>query len=172
MEVTMVRRHDDGSLEDEELVREGGVFVSRDGGHEVGCEDGTCASDEWVEDPGTGDGVPGTADDLPYDYGVETARPTDQLITSPDHRGPGISGLGGVGETGADEDAEEPPLGRPEERELWRQQRALIQESGDEAARYRGLRDDEVARVEDAVGEDAGEVLPDAPEGESATGAS
>lgn len=168
----MVHRHKDGSLDDEELVREGGVFVSRSGGREVGCEDETCAPDEWVEDGGTGDGVPGTADDLPYDYGVEHAPPADQLITTPDRANPGLSGFGGLGETGADEDADEPPLGRPDERELWRRQRPLIQESGDEAARYRGLRDDDIARVEAAVGEDAGEVLPESPEGESATGAS
>lgn len=168
----MVRRNDDGSLKDEELVREGGVFVSADGGHEVGCQDGTCAPDEWVEDPGTGDGVPGTSDDLPYDFGVETARPVDQLVAAPDRRNPRVSGLGALGETGADKDGDEPPLGGPEERELWHKQRALIQESGDESARYRGLRDDDIARVEAASGEDAAEVLPDAPEGESATGAS
>ena len=168
----MVRRRADGSLEDEEVIREGGVFVSRNGGREVGCTDDTCAPDEWVEDLGTGDGVPGTADDLPYDYGVETSRPVDQLITTPDRRNPGVAVMGGLGETGADEDGDEPPLGRPEERELWRKQRALIQESGDEAARYRGLRDEDIARVEAASGEDAAEVLPDAPDGESATGVS
>jgi len=98
----MVRRHDDGSLEDEELVREGGVFVSRNGGHEVGCTDDTCAPDEWVEDLGTGEGVPGTVDDMPYDYGVETARPADQLITGTDRGSAATGGTRGTRETAAD----------------------------------------------------------------------
>ena len=68
----MARIHNDGSLEDEELVREGGVFVSRNGGHEVDADE-TRAADDYIEDPGTGDGVPGTVDDLPYDFGLETA---------------------------------------------------------------------------------------------------
>lgn len=163
----MVRIHNDGSLDDEELVREGGVFVSRNGGHEV-HDDEMRASDDYIEDPGTGDGVPGTVDDLPYDFGLETATAADQLLES----GGRARGIGSkVGRTGADDDADPAPLGGPEERELWKKQRALIQESGDEAARYAGLGDELSARVDAASGEDAGEVLPDAPEGTSATGA-
>ncbi len=77
----MVRIHNDGSLEDEELVREGGVFVSRNGGHEVDADEAR-AADDYIEDPGTGDGVPGTVDDLPYDFGLEMATPADQLLES------------------------------------------------------------------------------------------
>ena len=163
----MVRVNDDGSLEEEELVREGGVFVSANGGHEVDS-DQSRAADDYVEDPGSGDGVPGTVDDLPYDQGLETATPADQAMGSHDSR---LSGYGGVGYTGADDDSDPAPLGRPEERELWRKQRGLIQESADEPARYSGLNDDEVAALDAASGEDAADTLPDAPEGKSATGA-
>ncbi len=162
----MVRVNDDGSLDEEELVREGGVFVSRHGGHEA--DDGSRAADDYVEDPGTGDGVPGTVDDLPYDLGLENATPVDQLVQSPDFR---LGGHGGVGETQADDDSEPAPLGRPEERELWKKQRGLIQESADEDARYAGLNDEEIAALDAASGEDAADVLPDSPEGKSATGA-
>ncbi len=77
----MVRIHNDGSLEDEELVREGGVFVSRNGGHEVDADEAR-AADDYIEDPGTGDGVPGTVDDLPYDFGLDIATAADQLLES------------------------------------------------------------------------------------------
>lgn len=163
----MARIHDDGSLEDEELVREGGVFVSRNGGHEAQSDEARLA-DDYVEDPGTGDGVPGTVDDLPYDFGLENATAADQLLES-SGRGRGLAG--GLGRTGADDDSEPPALGGPEERELWKKQRGLIQESSDEAARYAGMSDEQIARLDAASGEDAGEVLPDSPEGKSATGA-
>lgn len=164
----MVRIHDDGSLDDEELVREGGVFVSRNGGHEV-HEDEMRASDDYIEDPGTGDGVPGTVDDLPYDFGLENANAADQLLES-SGRGHGVGSK--VGHTGADDDSEPPELGGPEERELWKKQRGLIQEASEHEAHYAGLDEDRIAAVDAALGEDAAEVLPDSPEGKSATGAS
>lgn len=163
----MVRIHDDGSLEEEELVREGGVFVSRNGGHEVHSDEDRLA-DDYIEDPGTGDGIPGTVDDLPYDFGIENAAAADQLLES-SGRGRGVGSR--VGHTGADDDSEPAPLGGPEERELWKKQRGLIQESADEKARYEGMGDELIARLDSASGEDAAEALPDAPEGKSATGA-
>jgi hypothetical protein len=162
----MVRRRDDGSLEDEELVREGGVFVSRSDGREAD-EDEARLADDYVEDPGAGDGVPGTVDDLPYDFGIENAVAADQLVASADSR---VTGFGSPGETGADDDSEPALLGRPEERELWAKQRHLIEEV-DEPARYAGLSDEEAAALDEASGEDAAEVLGDSPEGKSATGA-
>lgn len=78
----MVRMSRDGTLEDEELVREGGVFVSRNGGHEIGPDHGDRVADDWAQDPGTDDGVPGTRDDVPYDYGVDTSSPADQLMNA------------------------------------------------------------------------------------------
>ena len=166
----MARMHGEKPFDEAEYERQGGVLVPVNGGHEVSCEDEQCAPDEVVEDPLNDDGVPGTPDDLPYDYGVETSEAADTQVLSPGHRN---AGLGGLGATGADEDVtEEPPLGGPDERELWHKQRGLMQESEDEAARWGGLEDDDLSKVEEAIGEDAGEVLPEAPEGESATGAS
>jgi hypothetical protein len=75
-----MRMHSDGSFDDEELVREGGVFVSRNGGREVGPEDDDRAPGDYVEDPAADDGVPGTRDDLPYDYGVEISPAADQMV--------------------------------------------------------------------------------------------
>jgi hypothetical protein len=75
-----MRMHSDGSFDDEELVREGGVFVSRNGGREVGPEDADRAPGDYVEDPSADDGVPGTRDDLPYDYGVEISPAADQTV--------------------------------------------------------------------------------------------
>jgi len=166
----MVHMHGERPIEEKELVRQGGVFVPVDNGHEVGCTDDQCAPDELVEDPLNDDGVPGTPDDLPYDFGVEVPAAVDQQLLSPEHP---HAGFGRLGRTGSDEDVSvEPPLGAVDERELWNKQRGLIQESGDEAARWGGLEGDDLKRVEDASGDDAAEVLPDAPEGESATGAS
>lgn len=162
-----MRAHDEAPFGDEEYVRDGGVFRPLHNGHEARHEDGTIAPDDVVEDTIADDGVPGTPDDLPYDYGVEVSLAADQMLLSLDDRG---VGFGALGETGADDDADEAPLGGPEERELWRRQRPLIQESGDEARRYAGLEDADIARVEGSVGEDAAEVLPESPEGGSATG--
>ncbi len=159
--------HRDGSFDDEDLERQGGVFVSHHGGREVAPEERDRPTDDLDEDPWTDDGVPGTTDDLPYDHGVDLSTPADHLILSPERRN---SGFGDMGETGVDDREQEPPLGAVDERDLWHRQRGLIDESGDEAARYAGLTDADIPRVEAAVGEDAAEVLPDSPEGESATG--
>lgn len=166
----MVRIHGERPMEEKEFVRQGGVLVPVDSGHEVGCTDEMCAQDELVEDPLNDDGIPGTPDDLPYDFGVEVPAAVDQQLLSPEHPQAGFSGLG---HTGSDEDLSvESPLGSIDERELWSKQRALMQESSDEAPRWGGLEGDDLQRVEDAIGDDAAEVLPDAPEGESATGLS
>jgi len=166
----MVRLHGERPFEEEEYERQGGVFVPVNGGHEVGCEDDRCAPDELVEDDLNDHGIPGTPDDLPYDYGVEIPQPVDQQVLSPEHR---HAGFGGMGYTGAPRDVtSEPPLGAGDERDLWNRQRGLIEEAGDEAARWGGLSEDSLARVEDASGDEASEVLPDAPEGASATGVS
>ena len=165
----MVHVRGDRPFGDEEYVREGGVLIPVSTGHEVRHEDDTIAPDDNVEDPIADEGVPGTRDDLPYDYGVEVSQPADQMMLSLDHRS---GGFGPIGHTGSDDDGEEPPLGAPDERELWRKQRALIDESGDEAARYVGLEGADAARIEDAEGDDAAEVFSESPEGESATGSS
>lgn len=164
-----MRIHSDGLYDDEEVVREGGVFMPAGGGREVGPEDRDAVPSDYVEDPDADDGVPGTPDDLPYDFGIETAEAADHLIDGPDRVN---AGFGGMGATGPADEGEEQPLGRPEERELWKKQRPLIQESDAEEnhlARLEGL---DAERVLDAEAEGAEEALPDFPEGGSATGAS
>jgi hypothetical protein len=165
LEATMVLIKGDGPFDEEELVREGGVFVSRSDGREVGAGEGP--PDDLVEDPLEDRHVPGTVDDLPYDLGVETALPADEMLGSFDRRG---GGWGGVGETGYDPDGDPPELGGPDERELWAKSRALRQEDDLESARAFGLSDEELAAVERAMGDDAAEALPDAPDGTSAVG--
>lgn len=85
-----MRMHSDGSFDDEELVREGGVFVSSEGGREVGPDDKDRVPGDYAEEPDADDGVPGTRDDLPYDFGVETAEAVDHLVNGPDHVNAGV----------------------------------------------------------------------------------
>lgn len=159
--------------DDDTYVREEGVLVPRNGGHDLGCDEDEdrCAPDDLVEDPVNDEHVPGTVDDLPYDYGVAAPIAADQQFRTIDH-GP-VSGFGDPGSTGYDEGppyADESPLGSVDERELWQHQRPLIAESADEPRRYRGLSDAEARVVDAASGEDAGELNPEGPEGTSATG--
>jgi hypothetical protein len=164
-----MRIHSGGSFDDEEFVREGGVLVPRNGGHEVGPDDRDLTKSDYVEDPDVDDGVPGTRDDLPYDFGVETAEAADHIIDGPDRVNAGFSGMGA---TGAAPEGDEPPLGGPEERELWKKQRPLIQEAEAEEGHLAGVEGLDAERVRDAEAEGAEEALPDFPEGSSATGAS
>jgi hypothetical protein len=83
-------------FEEEEYERQGGVFAPVNGGHEVGCQDDRCAPDELTGDPLSDHGVPGTPDDLPYDYGVEVPPAADQQILSAERR---HAGSGSLGET-------------------------------------------------------------------------
>ncbi|MBN2404072.1 MAG: hypothetical protein JXE06_00675 [Coriobacteriia bacterium] len=80
----MTPRDGDTWFEDDELVREGGVLVSRSGGREIGCSDKDCAMDDYADDSADEDGVPGTVDDLPYDYGIEAPRAADETFESLD----------------------------------------------------------------------------------------
>ena len=161
----MTLTNGDGPFDEEELVREGGVFVPASDGRDVG--DGEGAHDDLVEDPLDDRHVPGTVDDLPYDFGVETSLPADEALTSIDRRS---GGWGGLGDTGFDEDGEPGELGAPDERELWDRSRGLRQEDDRESAHGLDLPDDELADVERAMGDDAAEPLPDAPDGTSAIG--
>jgi len=159
--------------DDDDLEREEGVFVRRSGGTIEGCDDETdqCAPDDTVEDPIEDRHVPGTPDDLPYDYGVETPPPADQTLdTIADE---GLPGRGmGVGHTGAPSDREPPDLGGPEQRELWDKQEPLIELSEREEQHYRTLTPEQAELAHEALAEDAEEPLAEAPGGTSATGES
>jgi hypothetical protein len=163
-----MRMHPDGSFDDEDLVHEEGVVASRGDGREVAPEGSDRVRSDYVEDPYADHGVPGTPDDLPYDFGVETAEAADHIIDGPDNV---HAGFGEMGETGSDPEDDEPPLGAPEERELWTKQLPLIEEAAAEERHFAGLKDVDAKRVLDAEAEGAEEPLPDSPEGESATGA-
>jgi hypothetical protein len=83
----MVRMHGEEPFEERLYERQGGVFVPVNGGHEVGCRDDLCAPDELPEDPLSDHGVPGTPDDLPYDYGIDVPSAVDQqILNSERHR--------------------------------------------------------------------------------------
>ncbi len=163
----MSPKDDDHWFADNELVHEEGILVSASGGHRAGCDDDECAPDETVEDPINEPGVPGTVDDLPYDYGVETAQAADETFESLENP---PSKARSVGATGPVDDAEPRELGRPEERELWNKQRPLIEESEINEREYGSLPEEKIAEIVAASGEDAEEVLPQSPDGVSATG--
>lgn len=56
------------------------------------------------------------------------------------------------------------------EKGLWSKQRALIQEDEDDGLKLEGFADEQARRVLDAMGDDVAEILPDSPNGTSATG--
>ncbi len=121
------------------------------------------APDDYSSDPESASHVgPGTIDDLPLDYGQELPEPADQ------HLIPNHARLR-RGECREDEIARE-DVGLADEDELWSAQRALVEEDERSGLRLEGLDEDRVQAVLDAMGDDASETLPDAPEGKSATG--
>ena len=121
------------------------------------------APDDYSADPESVSHVsPGTIDDLPLDYGQELPEPADQ------HLIPNHAKLR-RGECREDEIARE-DAGLADEDELWSAQRVLVDEDERSGLRLEGLGEDRVQAVLDAMGDDASEALPDAPEGKSATG--
>jgi hypothetical protein len=62
----------DARVANERLTREGGVFVQPPH-YEVDCntDPGSCAPDDYPEDPYAIDNRPGTVDDIGYSYGVD-----------------------------------------------------------------------------------------------------
>jgi hypothetical protein len=163
-----MKHPDDGmTFDDEELVADNGVYAEVNQGRDVDCGDdkAECAPDDIVEDPINDDNIPGTVDDLPYDYGVETPVAVDQELFV-QSRG----GRGGIGRTGSDPEWTESELGAEDERDLWSKQRVLIDEDERESARDIGL---DAAELEDAArayGGDAAEPLPMNPDGVSSGG--
>jgi hypothetical protein len=164
MEVANMPFDDDiGSPEDREATRElqheEGVLRKKGSGHEVGCDtdEEACAPSDYPEAAYDDDGTPGTPDDLPYTLGVEGAAAADTYVG------------GGATPTRAPE--EETEEGVVEERELWKQQQQLLGQDEEIGAGLESMTEVEGERVLEALGDDAGEALPDSPEGTSATGA-
>jgi len=121
------------------------------------------APDDYSSDPDSASHVgPGTIDDLPLDYGQEMPDPADQHLI-PDHA------KLRRGECREDEIARE-DAGLADEVELWDAQRGLVEEDERSGLRLEGLGDERIEAVLEAMGDDAADTLPDAPEGKSATG--
>jgi len=156
--------------DDDSFVREGGVFAPRVGGRDVGCDDDQdwCPPDEVLEDPVNDEHVPGTVDDVPYDYGTVDPAPTDQFLGTIEE-GP-VHGMRDVGQTGSDEDVDESPLGARDERDLWQRQKPLIDEDDAQPYNLPEMSEEDVKKVEAALGEDAAGPLAEYGEGTSATG--
>lgn len=102
-------------------------------------------------------GVPGTVDDIPLTFGQEVPQVDDSITPS----------TGGSSKTRPKE-SDEP--GTADERELWRQQKALVEEDEKTGLKLDGFSEDEIPDILEAMGDDAAEPLQDYPNGTSATG--
>jgi hypothetical protein len=150
----------------EEKLRLEEGFLEEPGGREVGCDpqEEQCAPSDYVEEPFTDDGTPGTADDLPYSLGVEEPPPADEHMV-PD------SGSQQIGHTRSfEQDSDKDELGSDEEKELWREQKPLVDEDERSGLKLEGFAQTDIPKIMDAMGDEAAEQLPDSPEGTSATG--
>lgn len=96
----MARRYDNYP-DDHPYERDEGVLVGHRAGHDVGYDDARegSAPDDFIEEPLKEEHVPGTVDDLPFDWGLAIAPAADQELLSID-RGP----MGGFGDLGSTED--------------------------------------------------------------------
>ena len=150
---------------DEGLDREGGVFIEPDA-REVVCnpDEVACAPDDYVSDPGQRDsGFPGTADDVPLSFGIETQSADDEHLVLE----------GATKPSGASREKEEASedLGKADESELWGEQKALIEEDEKEGLKLDGFPEEVIPLILEAMGDDAADPLQDYPDGTSATGA-
>ena len=148
----------------EELARESGVFIEADSGEvAIDTDDAGSPQDDYVADPGERDsGIPGTGDDLPLTFGIETQAPDDEHLV--------MSGATKrSGHTRENSEAAE-DLGKTDESELWREQKSLIEEDEKEGVKLDGFPEEEIPSILDALGDDAADPLQDFPNGTSATG--
>jgi hypothetical protein len=163
----MSAKDDRPVFEEEELV-EAGVYVEQNRGENVGCDEATdrCAPDDYSEAPHESRNVPGTEDDVPYSVGTEESIPAadtqfryaDESTTSSSRPTP------------ADEGDTESDISKTDERDLWRRNRALIEEDEDDGLKLEGFSEEEIPDVLDAMGDEAQDPIPDSATGYSATG--
>lgn len=149
---------------DEHLDRESGVFLEPDG-REVVCEpdEATCAPDDYANDPGAREnGIPGTVDDAPLTFGIESPTAADSHLVLE-----GTTKPAGASEE-SDKAAED--VGKADQGELWDQQVALVEEDEIGGLNLKGFPEDEIPEILDAMGDDAADPLQDFPNGRSATG--
>jgi len=149
---------------DEHLDRESGVFVEPDA-REVTCEPGAepCAPDDYANDPDVRrSGIPGTLDDQPLSFGLDTPAAADEHVVLEGTTKP-------AGETLERADAVQ-DIGKADSDELWSEQSALVEEDEIAGLNLSGFPEEEVPEILGAMGDDAAESLPDFPNGGSATG--
>jgi hypothetical protein len=149
---------------DEDLDREGGAFMEKDG-REAACEpdEEPCAPDDYVNDPETrSPDVPGTIDDQPYTFGIENPAPADEHLELEGATKPS-------GETRESAEVAE-DQGAADERELV-DDAAVIATEETSAIRLEGFPEEEIPDIMAALGDDAADALSDNPDGTSATGA-
>jgi len=101
----------------------------------------------------------------------------DEIANEPKHEGEPVERDHGVLIEGSkhadlfDDDGYEVDLNPGSEPDLWEKQSALVEEDEKAGLKLEGFSDEEIPRILQAMGEDAEEVVPDAPGGTSATGA-
>lgn len=151
-------------LFDEKLDREGGALFEPDA-HEVSCDPDAeaCAQDDYVGDPEARElGIPGTADDVPLDFGLENPSAADQHVV--------LEGETRVGGESAEAKDLAEDQGAADEAELWSEQSALLEEDAESGLKLASFPEAEVPEILEAMGDDAADALPDFPNGTSATG--
>ncbi|MDR3685621.1 MAG: hypothetical protein P4L93_01500 [Coriobacteriia bacterium] len=149
---------------DEHLDRESGVFIEPDG-REVACdsEQEPCAPDDYANDPDAPEtGIPGTVDDAPLSFGIEVPASADSHVV--------LEGATRPGATSEEDAKAADDNGAAEEKELWGQQAALLEEDSAGGLKLDVFSEDEIPEILDAMGDDAADPLQDFPNGVSATG--
>ena len=149
---------------DERLDRESGVFVEPDA-KEVACdaEAEPCAPDDYANDPEAREnGVPGTVDDAPLSFGLDSSAAADRHVVLE-----GATKPAGDSKDAADT-AED--IGTSDEKELWAAQQQLVEEDDIGGLKLRGFPEEEIPEILGAMGDDAADPLQDFPNGTSATG--
>jgi hypothetical protein len=149
---------------DEHLDRESGVFIEPDA-RELNCEPDqeACAPDDYANDPDAPEtGIPGTVDDAPLSFGLESPVAADTHIVLE-----GATRSSGESEEKA-KAAED--IGSADEGELWGKSTDLVEEDEVAGLKLTGFPEEEIPKILDAMGDDAADPLLDYPDGVSATG--
>jgi hypothetical protein len=149
---------------DERLDREGGVFAESDA-KEVACDSEAepCAPDDYANDSEAREnGVPGTVDDAPLSFGLDSSAAADQHVVLE-----GATKPAGDSKEAADTADD---LGSTDEKELWAEQQTLVEEDDIGGLKLKGFPEEEIPEILDAMGDDAADPLQDFPNGTSATG--
>ena len=149
---------------DERLDRESGVFIEPEG-REVTCEPDQepCAPDDYANDPDAPEvGIPGTVDDAPLSFGIEVPSSADSHMV--------LEGATRPSATSEEDAKAADDNGAAEEKELWGEQEALLEEDSAGGLKLNGFPEEEIPDILDAMGDDAADPLLDYPNGVSATG--